>query len=197
MELKSRYVHGKLKVIFIIDDRNNERYRTLLGELESGFPEFKDFAQWKRSLTVFIGHCQEICREIWQRVEKETGLPMESPFIVGIGASKGRLYDVPRFIYEFALSHYLMNEVPQLQVLATDLSSRFYKCKLIVQNDRQHTLAEGSEGEMSKCQEAAISLCKQYGCDDRIGKIITEQVSVREQALHFQSALAKILAGTV
>jgi hypothetical protein len=82
-------------------------------------------------------------------------------------------------------------------VLATDLSSQFYKCKLIGQNDRQHILAEGSQGEMSKCQEAAISMCKQYGSDDRIGEIITEQVSVREQARHFQSALVKILAGTV
>jgi len=195
MELKSRYVQGKLQVNFIIEDRDSERFSTLLGQLEGVFPEFKDFPLWKQSLTVFIGHCQEICREIWHRVEKETGLEMKSPFIVEIGASKGRLYDVPKFAYEFSIDNYLINNAPQLQVVPANLY--YHKYKFVTEKDPQRILAVGSEEEMTKCRGVTISLCGNYVRDDRIGRIIAEQAKIREQALRFQSVLAKVLAGTV
>lgn len=192
MELKSRYVQGKLKVNFVIEYRDIERFGTLLMELEAVYPDFKDFPLWKKSLTVFIGHCQEICREIWQRVEKETGLEVKSPAIAEIGASKGRLYDVPKFTYEFALDNYMTTQVPQLQVVPANLSYN-----LVAEKDLYRILAVGSEKEMAKCQEATISLCGTYVQDDRIGRIIEQQAQIREQAMRFQSALAKVLARIV
>lgn len=182
-ELRIWLDKGTLKVDLLLE--KDERFLLLMMRLEAMSPEFKKFQEFKQWLAVVLGECQGICREIWHEAERETGMKM-------VGFSLGRregLYNVPEFIYEFALKNYGDKVSPQLVVLPHNTGC--YKLTRV--GATEYILAIGSEKEMTKCQEATTSLCKQYARDERIGQMRGKEVKMRKRTELFQKALSDIL----
>ena len=166
-----------------------ERWFTLfMSNLESAFPEFKGYAQWRQSLTDFISMCWAIAHEIWDKAESETGLNLSSIPVMG----KGHLLNVPKFIYEFALDNYSSGKQPGLVILQNDPK----RYRLVPGDLPEYALAVGSNEEMEKCKKITISLINQYTEDERIGRIKFRVQEVKEQSAPFQTILSTVIEET-
>jgi hypothetical protein len=190
-ELRPRIERGKLEVDLAIE--HDKRFPLLILLLKATFPEFKKFEEWKQSVIDFVSKCQAITHEIWLKAENETGMEMKAFDIPDVGGRKGRLLNVPKFIYEFALDNHMTENSPRLELLPNDLDPY----KLVPKGLPQYVLAVGSEEEMGICLGAVVSLTKRYVKDDRIGKIKTKTIEIKKCADPFQGALSTFIKSPI
>jgi len=174
---------GKTLVSLRVEQDN--QFSAFIGEMLSVFPEFEDFSRWKESLTDLISLCHSIGREIWRRSEDETGLIVSPIPPMGVD---GHLINVPQFIYEFALDHYMTGRTPELEVLAALPKQH----KLVPSGLPEYTLAKGSEQRMRQCKQAVEMLAVQYANRPEIGDIKAKEAGVQEESKPFLNALSRV-----
>ncbi len=172
-----------------VEEKN--QFRRLILLLESRYPEFRRFAEWKLWLAALIQRCQQVAYGIWRDAETKTEMMMIS-ILPMVGIQQG-LYNVPKFTYDFAVDNYGKDGLPRLCVMLHGDS--LYK--LVPEDNPDYILAVGSQKAMDECEEATVALCKKYAQDPRIGKIKEEEAKVKTQAICFRDVLLKILADSV
>jgi hypothetical protein len=163
----------------------DKRFPLFITRLQTSFPEFRSYDQWKDSLSDFIGMCWTLAQEILRKAETETGLFLSSIPMMG----EGHLLNVPRFVYEFALDNYRSEKQPDLQIIKSDP----YRYRLVPKDLTDYILAIGSKDEMEKCKEVTISLSNQYAKDERIGQIATKAQQVKRLAAPFEAVLSAVI----
>lgn len=180
-ELRARLVKGELNVHLAVEE--DKRFQLLLIQLKGLFQEFSKFEDWKLSLLPFVGNCQELCREIWHAAESEADMKL-AQFDTG----KAHLFNVPLFVYEFALDNYSQDKAPQLESIPYD-SDRY---KLAPAGHPEFLLTAGPLEKLTRCKDATVSLCKHYAHDRRIENIKHQEANVRKEAEPFLRALLEV-----
>jgi len=181
--LRIRMDWGKLVVKLAVEQ--DKRFPPFMTRLQTSFPEFKAYDQWRESLSDFVGMCWTLAQEILRKAETETGLNLSSIPVMG----KGHLLNVPKFIYEFALDNYPSEKQPDLEIRQSDP----YRYRLSPKHLPDYVLAIGSEGETERCREVTISLIDEYTKDERIGQINTKALEVKRQTAPFQAVLSTVI----
>lgn len=180
--LRAYIDRGRLQIGLAVEEE--KRFSLLSVRLLAAFPEFNQFAHWKRSLSDFISKCREMSYEVWKTAEYMTGLPVS-----GIDNRDGFLLNVPLFMYEFALDNYMGENLPELEVLPYDA----YRYKLVPKAVKEFVLAVGFWEQAWACGQSTISGCSRYMHDERIGVLRQEEAKIRKQAEPFQKALSQLL----
>lgn len=184
--LRSWMERGKLVVKLAVEQ--DSQFPLFMSKLQTAFPEFKDYDQWRQSLTKFVSMCWTMAHDIWSRAEGETGLNLSPIPVMG----KGHLLNVPKFIYEFALDNYSSGKQPELEVLQNDPN----RYRLVPKGLPEYVLAIGSHEEMERCKKVTISLANQHAKDERIDQIKVKTLEVKRQSVPFQTILSTIIEET-
>jgi len=164
------------------------QFLLFMSKLKTVFPEFKDYDQWRQSLTKLVSMCWTMAHEIWSRAEGEIGLNLSSIPVMG----RGHLLNVPKFIYEFALDNYSSGKQPDLEILQNDPK----RYRLMPRDLPDYILAIGSREEMERCKKVTISLTKQYAQDEQIGRIKVKALEVKMRSVLFQTILSTVIEET-
>jgi len=181
--LKIWMERGELVVKLTVEQ--GHQFLLFMSKLKTVFPEFKDYDQWRQSLTKLVSMCWTMSHEIWSRAEDEIGLNLSSIPVMG----RGHLLNVPKFIYEFALDNYSSGKQPDLEILQND-SKRY---RLVPRDLPDYILAIGSREEMERCKKVTISLTKQYAQDEKIGRIKVKALEVKRRSALFQTILSTVI----
>ena len=188
-ELSAEPILGGLEVNLKIEKRDEVRFRRLLLRLKRRYPEFKQFEKWKGYLSGMIKECQETTYEVWRAAKDSTGMKMADSLILP-GSSREGLYNIPKFIYDFAVDNHASDNSPNLQVL----EDRDNLYKLVPKDVSEYTLAIGSREAMDRCEKTTTAFGIKYAQDARIAKIKEKERKMKDQAAIFQGVLSKVLA---
>ena len=162
------------------------------------------------SLTLFIGRCQEIIREIWHKAREGTGLEMSFDRGYSLPHEYGLLQNVPLFVYRFALKYCAKSNPPDPELeLNPAHVDRFpylppHYRQLTGRAEPDLLLAAGfgpvvdpSRGittdVMDLCELVTAELCQLYAQDDKIKEIVRRQEALKKQTEPFQKALSEFL----
>lgn len=181
--LKIWMERGELVVKLTVEQ--GHQFLLFMSKLKTVFPEFRDYDQWRQSLTKLVSMCWTMAHEIWSRAEGEIGLNLSSIPVMG----RGHLLNVPKFIYEFALDNYSSGKQPDLEILQNDPK----RYRLVPRDLPDYILAIGSREEMERCKKVTISLTKQYVQDEQIGRIKVKALEVKRRSALFQTILSTVI----
>ena len=204
--------YPELKVVLAIEHDQPGQFLLLIEQLEAVALGFGvDFQEWeRRSLTLFVGRCQEIIRDIWYKARERTGLEMSPYRGYSLPHEYGLLQNVPLFVYRFALKHCAESNPPEpeLELSPADVD-RFpylppHYRQLTCRGEPGLLLAAGfgpvidhSHGittdVMDLCQAVTVELCQQFAHDDRMRKIVREQETLQKESEPFVKALSDFL----
>jgi len=204
--------YPELKVVLATEHDQPGQFLLLTEQLEAVAPGFGvDFREWeRRSLTPFVGRCQEIVRDIWYRAREGTGLEMSPYRGYSLPHEYGLLQNVPLFVYRFALEHCVESNPPEpeLELSPADVDrfpylSPHYR-QLTCRGEPDLLLAAGfgpaidhSRGIMTDvmdlCQAVTVELCQQFARDDRMREIVREQEALQKECEPFLKALSDFL----
>jgi len=198
--------YPELKVVLAIEHEQPGQFLLLTEQVEAISPGFRvNFREWeRRSLTPFVGGCQEIIREIWYKAREGTGLEMSHD------RGYGLLLNVPLFVYRFALKRCAESSPaqPDLELNPADVD-RFpylppHYRQLTGRGEPDLLLAAGSgpvvnhsrgitTDVMDLCKLVTTELCQLYAQDDKIREIVREQEALQKEREPFLKALSDFL----
>ena len=204
--------YPELKVVLAIEHDQPGQFLLLTEQIEAIAPGFGvNFREWEhRSLTPFVGRCQEIIRDIWHRAREGTGLEMSTYRGYSLPREYGLLQNVPLFVYRFALKHCVESNPPkpELELNPADID-RFpylppHYRQLTCRGEPSLLLAAGfgpvvdhSRGIMTDvmdlCKAVTVELCEQFAHDDRTREIVREQEALQKECDPFVKALSDFL----
>ena len=175
------YLGGSKVIGFRIE--NEKGCTVMIERMESSFPGFAAFNQFKGHLARLIEDCQIVCQEIWAQAEAVTGLKM------GVAEGYGYLIDVPFYIWRFALGNYNTGKTPELEPVPIDA----YHAYLAPRERPGWALAVGLNQAIVACQEQTARLGEHYARDTRIGELLQKEKGLKKEAQPLVQALTKAI----